>query len=164
MRRAKYAGRKALFWGGLLLLAWSGYEFWARLDTIKWAVQGVWNLSQGENIPFARAIGYFDPGMFSLMLFLLCCALLALMAVVFRNRPIFSVFAIPAVCALGWFYMTRVRVGDLSGISALDWAQDFKLIPMALIFIGALFNLLHHIVSRRQRGHEHRQGGPRHAA
>lgn len=163
MKRAKYAGRKPLLWGGLLLLVWAGYEFWVRLDTIRWAVEGVWNLSRGENIPFTRAMGYFDPGMLSLMLFLLCCALLSLMAIAFRNRPIFSVFAIPAVCALAWFYLTRIRTGGLPAVSALDFAQDFKLIPMTLILIGALFNLLHHIVASRRREPEHRRHAPRRA-
>ena len=148
MDKRRYSGRYLMLLGAIALVAWAGYEFVVRMETIWWALKGVWGLCVGEGIPFARAIGYFDGSMFELTGFLLCCTLFALMAIGLRNRPKAGYWLILIDVAL---IVVGGPVLHLFGLSILSWMQSLKLLPLIGIAVGCVINLCQYYANRRRR-------------
>lgn len=148
MKKAKYAGRRLVFWGAFLLLCLAGWEFYSRGDTVRWALEGLYNLCLNEGIPFLRALSYFDAGMFELIFFLLGCGLFSLFCMALRNRPRAGIILISLATALG--VLGGVRFGWFTA-GALDLLQSLKLIPMAMIALGCAANLVQFYALRRKK-------------
>lgn len=147
MRKPHYAGRWLLFWGALALILSAGHELWTRYDTIKWTLDGLINLCAHEGIPLPRALSYFDPAMFLLMLYLLGLALLGLVSIAARNRPRAAYLLIPACFALG-AACAPIQLTDLSALNMEAW---FRLLPLGIIALGSLINLAQHHARRFKR-------------
>ena len=136
MMKRRYAGRHLFTLGAILLLTWAGYELYARLDTIWWALSGLWRMCSNENIPFRRALSYFDPSMFRLVLFLFCCVVYALFCIALRNRPRGAYLILLLGVALAWFGL------DYLGLLGSGRLELLKLIPLLMIAAGCLINLI----------------------
>ena len=131
-----FSGRHPLTIGSILLLIWSLLEVYFRLDTIWWALSGLMNLCVNEGIPFNRAVGYFDPSMFYLVIFTIVCLIFAILCLVFRNRPKAGYFMMLSATAIGGVGLFRL---DLLGTLPVGY---LKIIPFALIIIGSVMNII----------------------
>lgn len=149
-RRPSLFGRHPLTVGALALLGLSGYELWIRIEDF-WAwTSGIRHLSQVRGTPFIQDLGivFEAPEMRQLgykMLFLLACAIFALICVIRRNRDrgAWLLLLMDIAVAIG---------GGLLGLYTLrptDWAQALKLVPLALIALGCIMNLTQGIAERR---------------
>lgn len=153
MEKRRYSGRYLMLLGAVALAVWAGYEFVVRMETIWWALKGVWQLCVGEGIPFTRALGYFDRSMFELTGFLLGCTLFALLAICLRNRPRAGYFLILLDAAL---ILVGGPVLNLFGLSILFWMQSLKLLPLLLVLAGCVVNLCQFYARRRRRARKRR--------
>lgn len=147
MSKQRYRGRKWILWGSLLLIIASGFDFYTRFETLWWAIQGVYNLSVHEGIPFARALSYFDPSMAQRLALLLTSALLGLVALALRNRPLAGYGLIPVTAGLGWYAFMQE---GFFPITLPGWAHALQWIPMAAIAAGCIVNLAQYYLMRRK--------------
>lgn len=135
MQKRRYIGRRFLFWGGLALACWSGYELYARLDAMRGPLVMFWNLAVGEGIPVARAMQYVDWEILRVPAYLAGCALLGLAAMLLRNRPMAALLLMPLGALVIWNDVDFTSPG-------LPAPQHLvKLIPVGLIVVGGLLNL-----------------------
>ena len=150
MKKNRYAGRHLLRWGAVLLLAWSGYQFIIRLDTMWWALKGVYNLCMVEQIPFMRAITYFDPSMFHLVAYLVCAIFGALFVLLFANKPGAGFFSL--LIALGLCVYGRMKLNMFNVFAQpINWLQMLELIPILLIIAGCIINWAHAVAMLNRR-------------
>lgn len=63
MEKRKYSGRYFMLLGAVALAAWAGYEFVVRMETIWWALKGVWNLVPERGLPLLAGAHLFDSSM-----------------------------------------------------------------------------------------------------
>lgn len=157
-RRRPLYGRHPLTLGALALLGLSGYELWIRLEDF-WAwTSGIRHLSQVRGTPFIQdlAIVFEAPEMRQLgfkMLFLLGSVIFAIICLFRRNRArgAWLLIVLAVALAVG---------GGLLGLYSFhpsDWAQVLKLVPLALITVGAAINIGHRHALRRRRAQRTQQ-------
>ena len=151
-RRRPLYGRHPLTLGALALLGLSGYELWIRLEDF-WAwTSGIRHLSQVRGTPFIQdlAIVFEAPEMRQLgfkMLFLLGSVIFAIICLFRRNRArgAWLLIALAVALAVGGGFL------GLYSFHPSDWAQVLKLVPLALIVVGAAINIGHRHALRRRR-------------
>ena len=146
MEKRRFAGRHLMLWGALGLLAWTGYEFAVRVETVWWALKGLFNLCVHEGVPFGRALTYFDPSMYRIIGFLLACVVFAVVVLGLRNRPVAGYFLLLANVAVGAY---AAFVLGYVQFSLMNWLQSLKLIPLLLIAAGIIVNLVQHYARKR---------------
>lgn len=154
MEKRKYSGRYFMLLGAVALAAWAGYEFVVRMETIWWALKGVWNLCLNVGYPFWQALTFFDSSMFNLTGFLLACVVFALLTLGLRNRPKAGYWLIVLDVAL---LVAGGPVLHLFGLSILSWMQSLKLLPLLLVLVGCVVNLCDYYIARRRRRERRRR-------
>ena len=142
-RRRKLWGRHILTVGALLLLALCGYELWIRMEDFLAWTSGVRHLSSVRGTPFWEdmAIIFEEPKMRQLglkMLFLLALAVFALVCLTQRNRRGGACVILALDVAMA---AAAMHIG-LYTFSMINWVQSVKIVPQALILIGAAANLI----------------------
>ncbi|MDL2205838.1 hypothetical protein LJC33_02865 [Eubacteriales bacterium OttesenSCG-928-N13] len=148
----RFSGRWLLFWGAIILLALSVRDLYVRIDTVSWAMKGLYNLCIHEGIPFARALTYFDNSMLMLISYLMLCTLLGLISLFARNRPGAGYLLIPMCLALGaWGVWGLHLVPNLLGLSM----DGLQLLPMAIIVLGCTINIVQSLMRKRHHHSRH---------
>lgn len=149
MQKRRYAGRRFIFWGALALLCWSGYELFTRIDAMRGPLTMFWNMAVGEGIPLARALEYVDWNVLRIPAFLAGCALLGLLSLCLRNRPLAAPVLIPLCAAVALYDL------DLSALTMPNPWQLIKLVPPALMTLGFLLNLTSAFARRARARRKH---------
>ena len=146
MNKRKYSGRYFVTLGAIALVIWAGYECWVRLETLSWAFSGIKRLCTAENIPFMRALGYFDKGLLYLTAYLLLCALFSLIALILRNKPRagYVLLTLDLLILIAGFSL------GLFGLSIFSWMQSLKILPLLLMGAGWIINLCHFYLARQK--------------
>ena len=121
-------GKRLIFWGALILAAWAGYELYIRLDAMAIPLGMFFSMWKGENIPFHRAITYVDWRVLDIPLYLSLCVVAGL-----------------------WGLLQRIP-GKLAQSLVLPSLWEMvKLLPLLLMFLGALCAIIGQISLRRKR-------------
>ena len=139
------AGRRMLFWGALLLIAWAGYEFSTRLDAMNRPLAMYYQMAVGENVGLSAALKYVDWEILRIPGFLLGCMVLGFLAFLSRKKALLALIIIP-LCVLAALY----TVGAKTLFSPDLWSL-LKLLPLLLMALGGLINLALHFVRRSRR-------------
>lgn len=132
----KDTGRRMLFWGAVIILAWAAYELYIRVDAMIRPLGMFFRMWAGEKIPFERAITYIDWGILEIPFYLLLCVLLGLFSIIFRRKPalwVILLFLVPGFA----FYFFGVKTVLMPSL----W-QVIKLLPLLLMFLGSLLSLI----------------------
>ena len=136
MNTLRTTGRRMVFWGALLLLAWSAYELFIRFEEMVTWLSPVHSLVADKKITW---LDYFQRVNWSRLrthLFLLVCALFAIYALLSRKNTILGLIAIPIAVLLAIFSLGRTPL-----MSANLW-QKLKLIPLVLVAVGSLLGFM----------------------
>lgn len=160
--RVKYDGRGMIRFAAFLLLVLCGYELYVRLDDFtRWtdAIRILSERTGGSFYEYMRII--LDTpsmtGMKNILIFLLSCVVLALLCLIFSNKPWGASVLIPTdagVLCLGLF-LPYVTAFGFSGL-----LQIIKLFPIALILVGCIVNIVEKgIQSRYMKMHPETQQG-----
>lgn len=138
-------GRRMLFWGAALLLGWSLYELYIRMDAMARPLGMFFRMWAGEKVAFSRAVTYIDWGILEIPFYLLLCALLGLFALLFRARP--ALWAMLLLLAPGFaFYSFGVKNVLMPSL----W-QMLKMLPLLLLFAGSLLSMIFQIAFMRKQ-------------
>lgn len=138
-------GKRLIFWGALILAAWAGYELYIRLDAMAIPLGMFFSMWKGENIPFHRAITYVDWRVLDIPLYLSLCVVAGVWGLLLRNRKITPWFMLLASVALAVWGQ-----GVQSLLLPSLW-EMVKLLPLLLMFLGALCTIIGQISLRRRR-------------
>ena len=101
MDHIRHTAQRALFWSGLMLLAWPAYELAVRADAMIGPLKMFISMAMGEHVPLFRALGYVDWSIFATPAFLLNCVLLGLFALCLRKRFHGCLWLAPIAILLG---------------------------------------------------------------
>lgn len=129
-------GRRMVFWGALLLLAWAVYELAIRLEEMITWLTPVYKLVQQGKITFMDYLRGLDWLRLQTHLFLLLCSLFSIFALLARKGLIASIIAIPIALLL-----LILSLGSTNLMSINLW-QKLKLIPLMLIGTGSVLKLV----------------------
>ncbi len=147
MAAVREAGRRMLFWGALLLMAWAAYELSTRLDTLRLTTPTVMKMAADLHASLLDVLfkyGYINA--LKIPLFLLGCLVFGVIVLLFRNRPL-AAYAFVPLCVL----LVLISVDAKLFFSKSLW-ELLKLIPLAVIALGSLIGLsFHYLIKRRKK-------------
>jgi hypothetical protein len=150
------AGRRMVFWGSIILMSWALYEFIVMFSAMFGLIRTIFEISADAQYPISNAISIMmrnSGTQFITLLFLFCCVLLGLYALLTRRRPVLCFFDVP-LCVLFALYI----LGRTSLVSA-NLLQKLKLIPFVLIGAGGLICFIF-ALSRGLKKRQNRHGDP----
>lgn len=136
MNTVRITGRRMVFWGAVMLLAWAVYELAIRFEEMVTWLSPVYSLVQQGKITFMDYLRELNWLRLQTHLFLLLCACFAIFALLARKGLITGILSIPIAVLLIIF-----SLGSTPLMSANLW-QKLKLIPLALIGAGSLLKVI----------------------
>ncbi len=149
------AGRRMVFWGALSLMGWALYEFIVMFNAMYGLIVTIFEISADAEYPISKAISTMMKNSgpeFVTLLFLLCCVLLGLYALLLRNRPVALFLAVPLAVLFGLYTLGRTP------LASVNLLQKLKLLPFILIGLGSA--LCSVFTLRRGIGRRKRKPGP----
>ena len=156
MRILENAGRRMVFWGSIVLMSWALYEFIVMFGAMFGLIRTIFEISASAQYPISNAISIMMKNsgtQFLTLLFLLCCILLGLYALLTRRRPVLCFFDIPLSVLFSLYILGRTT------LASANLLQKLKLIPFALIGVGGLICFIF-ALRQRLNQRKNRRGDP----
>lgn len=155
MDRLREVGKRMLVWGALALVIWAGYELSVRWDTLSKATRTVRLMAADLRASLSDVLfKYQYIETLKTPLFLLCCALVGLLALLLQRRPL-SAWLILPLCALLMWQQAEAR----ALFSQSVW-QMLKFLPLMLVTLGSLSNLFFYYYLKKRRRAIRRKAPP----
>lgn len=148
MKLLETAGRRMVFWGALSLIGWALYEFIVMFNAMYGLIVSIFEISADAQYPISKAISIMLKNSgpeFITLLFLLCCILLGLYALLIRRHPFALFFAVP-LCVLFILYIL-----GRTPLASVNLLQKLKLLPFILIGFGCLITFIFSLQRRAER-------------
>jgi hypothetical protein len=139
-------GDRLLFWGSLLLAAWSLYELATRMEAAWPPIKMFINMAVGEQIPIVSVMKYIDFSILLMPLYLTGCLVLGILCFALRKRPFAAAVLMPAAVAAA---VAGYRIGGLFSFGLLNAARA---IPLLLVLLGFAVNTVRLICGRYKSG------------
>jgi len=151
------AGRRMVFWGALSLMGWALYEFVVMFNAMYGLILSIFEISADAEYPVSKAISIMMKNsgqQFATLLFLLCCVLLGLYALLTRRHPVALFLTVPLCVLFSLYTLGRTP------LASANLLQKLKLLPFILIGVGCLISSVFSLRRRTARNRKNQDPPP----